>query len=78
MVTVAGNGSAGDAGDGGMARVAQLNQPRACAVDTAGNLFIADTLNNRIRQVTPAGAISTVAGRVRRVSPAMAPATSAR
>lgn len=62
VVTVAGNGVAGDAGDGGPANAAQLNQPEACAVDTAGNLFIADTLNNRIRQVTPAGTISTVAG----------------
>jgi len=62
VVTVAGSGSAGNTGDGGPATAAQLNQPCACAVDTAGNLFIADTLNNRIRQVTPAGAISTVAG----------------
>jgi uncharacterized protein (TIGR03437 family) len=62
VVTVAGNGSAGQGGDGGIALQGQLNQPAACAVDTAGNLFIADTLNNRIRLVTPAGAISTVAG----------------
>jgi len=62
VVTVAGNGTAGAAGDGSLAPLAQLNQPTACAVDTAGNLFIADTLNHRIRQVTPAGAISTAAG----------------
>jgi uncharacterized protein (TIGR03437 family) len=60
--TVAGNGSAGDAGDGGPGRLAQLNQPSACAVDAAGNLFIADTLNHCIREVTAAGAISTIAG----------------
>jgi uncharacterized protein (TIGR03437 family) len=62
VVTAAGNGSAGDDGDGGMASLAKLNRPSACAVDTAGNLFVADTLNHRIRQVTPSGAISTVAG----------------
>jgi uncharacterized protein (TIGR03437 family) len=62
IATAAGNGSPGDAGDGGLARLAQLNQPAACALDTAGDLFIADTLNHRIRKVTPDGAISTVAG----------------
>ncbi len=61
-VTVAGNGSPGYAGDGGPGRLAQLNQPSACAVDAAGNLFIADTLNHCIREVTAAGAISTIAG----------------
>jgi trimeric autotransporter adhesin len=60
--TAAGNGSAGASGDGGPARYAQLNQPAACALDSAGYLFIADTLNHRIRKVTPAGTISTVAG----------------
>jgi uncharacterized protein (TIGR03437 family) len=62
VATVAGNGAAGDTGDGGPARLAQLNQPGACAVDSSGNLFLADTLNHRIRKVTPAGIISTVAG----------------
>ncbi len=60
--TVAGNGTAGDFGDGGAAPLAQLNQPGACALDTAGNLYIADSLSHRIRKVTPAGVISTVAG----------------
>ena len=60
--TVAGNGSPGEAGDGGAAPLAQLNQPSACALDSAGNLFIADTASHRIRRVTPAGMISTVAG----------------
>ncbi|MBZ5727085.1 MAG: hypothetical protein LAP87_19060 [Acidobacteriia bacterium] len=60
--TAAGNGAAGNAGDGGKARLAQLNQPTACALDAAGNLFIADTGNHSIRKVTPAGAIGTVAG----------------
>jgi uncharacterized protein (TIGR03437 family) len=58
----AGNGTAGFAGDGGPASTAELNQPGACAVDSAGNLFIADTLNHRIAEVTPNGIIATVAG----------------
>jgi uncharacterized protein (TIGR03437 family) len=62
VVTAAGNGAPGDAGDGGHARLAQLNQPSACALDSAGNLFIADTFSHRIRKVDPSGTISTVAG----------------
>jgi uncharacterized protein (TIGR03437 family) len=58
----AGTGVAGDAGDGGSARRAQLNQPGACALDSAGSLYIADTLNHRIRKVLPGGVIVTVAG----------------
>ena len=58
----AGNGFAGDAGDGGEARFAQLNRPSACAADSFGNLYIADTGSHRIRRVTAAGIISTVAG----------------
>jgi uncharacterized protein (TIGR03437 family) len=60
--TVAGNGAPGDTGDGGQARVALLNQPSACALDTAGNLFIADTFSHRIRKVATNGVIATVAG----------------
>ena len=62
VVTAAGNGAPGDAGDGGPARLAQLHQPGACALDSAGNLFIADTLSHRIRKVDTSGTISTVAG----------------
>ncbi len=62
LQTAAGNGSPGSAGDGGAARFAQLDTPSACATDSAGNLFIADTANHAIRQVNPAGIISTVAG----------------
>jgi uncharacterized protein (TIGR03437 family) len=59
--TVAGGGSQ-VLGDGGPATSAQLNDPVGVAVDSAGNLYIADTGNDRIRKVTPAGTISTIAG----------------
>jgi uncharacterized protein (TIGR03437 family) len=63
ITTVAGTGGAGFAGDGGgPATAAPLNSPEALAVDASGNLFIADTNNNRIREVSSAGIISTVAG----------------
>jgi sugar lactone lactonase YvrE len=60
--TVAGNGNRGYSGDGGPATAAQLSNPSGVAVDFADNLYIADTSNNRIRKVTAAGMISTVAG----------------
>ncbi|MGA3017523.1 MAG: IPT/TIG domain-containing protein [Bryobacteraceae bacterium] len=61
--TVAGNGTAGFGGDGGAATSAQLNIPAGLAVDGAGNLYIADFSNNRVRKVTfPGGAITTLAG----------------
>jgi len=60
--TLAGSGSSGSGGDGGQAKLAQLNQPSACSVDSFGNVFVADTLNHRIRKVTPPGVITTVAG----------------
>ena len=60
--TVAGTGQAGFSGDGGPAALAQLNRPYGVAVDSAGNLLIADTYNHRVRQVMPDGRISTIAG----------------
>jgi hypothetical protein len=59
---VAGNGTQGFSGDGGTATGAQLNTPAALAVDAAGNLYIADCFNKRIRVVTPDGMIATIAG----------------
>jgi sugar lactone lactonase YvrE len=64
--TVAGNGATGspaNVGDGGLATAANLNNPQGVTVDNAGNLFIADTSNHRIRRVDAvSGIIATVAG----------------
>ena len=63
ITTVAGNGTPGFGGDGGAATSASLDYPTGIAVDTAGDLYIADSYNGRIRRVdTATGAISTVAG----------------
>jgi sugar lactone lactonase YvrE len=62
ITTVAGNGTEGFSGDGGAATSATLNTPIGVAVDAAGNLYIADAFNNRIRKVNAAGVITTVAG----------------
>jgi len=67
IITVAGSGSGGctgtnSVGDGCPATSAELNGPSGVAVDSAGNLYIADTDNNRIRKVDASGTITTVAG----------------
>jgi sugar lactone lactonase YvrE len=62
ITTVAGNGNRGFSGDGGSAVRAQLDTPTAVAVDSNGNLYVADTLNQRIRKITRAGVIVTIAG----------------
>jgi len=62
ITTVAGNGLYGFSGDGGPATSAMLALPWGVTVDGQGNLFIADTDNNRIRKVTPDGIIRTIAG----------------
>src|SRR5262249_15186085 len=63
--TVVGRGSfePGFSGDGGAATSASLRGPASVAVDAAGDLYIADRGNNRIRKVTLDGVISTIAGR---------------
>src|SRR5580704_4507363 len=60
--TIAGTGVSGFSGDGGSASEAQLNQPAAVVVGPTGDIYIADTGNNRIRRVSADGAISTFAG----------------
>jgi uncharacterized protein (TIGR03437 family) len=61
MHTVAGNGTPGNASGGGTS-LGELYDPSGLAVDAAGNLFIADTQNQRIVMLTPGGVISTIAG----------------
>ena len=61
ITTVAGTGEEGFSGDGGPAEQARLASPRGVAVDGAGNLFIADRDNHRIRRVDRAGTITTIA-----------------
>ena len=60
--TVAGTGVAGNAGDGGMATAAQMDNPSGVAVDASGNVYIADYNNARVRKVNTLGIISNVAG----------------
>jgi hypothetical protein len=63
LTAVAGTGTAGFSGDGGPALQAQFNAPfPTLAVDSAGNLFLADTPNHRLRKISPDGTITTVAG----------------
>ncbi len=67
VTTAAGSGTTGEdgcgfGGDGGPATQAQLCFPSGAAADGAGNLYIADTLNHRIRKVDPAGIVTTIAG----------------
>jgi len=62
ITTVAGDGTAGYSGDGISATNAELDEPEGVAVDASGNLFIADSYNNRIRKVGTNGLITTVAG----------------
>lgn len=62
VTTVAGTGVHGFGGDGGPAIQAQLDEPRGIAIGPDGTVYIADTLNHRIRKVSPEGTISTIAG----------------
>jgi sugar lactone lactonase YvrE len=62
ITTVVGNGHHGYAGDGSAAKDAELSQPAGITIDALGNLYIADTYNNVVREVSGAGVISTIAG----------------
>ena len=62
ITTFAGTGESGFGGDGGPAVNARLSRPSDIAVDGAGNLFIADSSNHRVRKVDSSGIITTIAG----------------
>src|SRR5262249_41975979 len=62
ITTIAGDGNAGFAGDNGPATTAQFNSPSDVAVDAAGNIYITDYFNNRVRRVKTSGVIETIAG----------------
>jgi trimeric autotransporter adhesin len=62
LTTIAGSGRAGFSGDGGPATEARLDGPGGIVVDTAGNIYLAELDNQRIRKVSPDGIITTVAG----------------
>jgi DNA-binding beta-propeller fold protein YncE len=63
--TIAGTGEAGFAGDGGPATSAQMNQPYGIVIDRAGNIYVADRLNKRVRRIAGgSGVISTLAALV--------------
>lgn len=62
ITTIAGNGTAGFAGDSGAATAAELHNPYGVAVDGTGNVYIADYNNDRVRKVNTLGIISTIAG----------------
>jgi sugar lactone lactonase YvrE len=78
ITTVAGTGAVGSSGDGGPATQARLKGPYDVKVDAAGNLFISDRDDYRVRKVTPEGIITTVAGTGKgQLSGVGGPATSA-
>ncbi|MEU3002490.1 RICIN domain-containing protein [Streptomyces sp. NPDC006995] len=62
ITTIAGTGTAGFKGDNGPAASAQLKNPRGVAVDSAGDLYVVDSENHRIRKITTDGKITTIAG----------------
>jgi sugar lactone lactonase YvrE len=60
--TLAGNGTAGYSGDGGAGKAALLHEPYSVAVDGAGNVYVADEYNARVRKISATGVISNFAG----------------
>ncbi len=62
ITTVAGNGTSGYSGDGGAATAAEVSKPWGVAVDSSGNIYVADWMNQSVRKITSAGVINTIAG----------------
>ena len=62
ITTIAGNGFPGFSGDGGLATATKLQDPSSVAFDAAGNMYIADHYNSRVRKINSSGIISTIAG----------------
>ncbi len=62
ITTIAGNGSLGYLGDGGPATSAELNYPESVMVGTGGTVYICDSDNNRVREISTLGVITTIAG----------------
>jgi uncharacterized protein (TIGR03437 family) len=62
IATIAGNGLFGSTGDGGSALKASFQGPQEIALDSAGNIYVADRTNSTIRKITTGGTITTVAG----------------
>ena len=62
ITTLAGTGAPGFSGDGGPAAKALFNEPRGIALDPAGALYIADSMNHRLRRISKDGAVTTLAG----------------
>ncbi|MGH8907595.1 MAG: hypothetical protein ACRD0K_13975, partial [Egibacteraceae bacterium] len=77
ITTVAGTGIEGFSGDGGPATQAQLDYPTSVAIDQAGNLYITDGRNERVRRVDADGIITTVVGTDRPAFSGDGPATQA-
>jgi DNA-binding beta-propeller fold protein YncE len=78
LVTIAGDGTKGDAGDNGPATAARLNSPHALTVGGDGTIYVADSLNHRIRRIDPTtNVISTCAGTTRGYSGDGGPAAKA-
>ena len=78
ITTVAGNGTQGFSGDNGPATAASIDSPTGLAIDAAGDLYLSDTHNHRIRKVNAAsGIITTVAGAAAGYSGDNGPATAA-
>ncbi len=78
LITICGDGVKGDSGDGGPAKSAKLNAPHSIAVDSGGNILVADTLNHKVRKIdAKTGIITTIAGTTRGFSGDNGPADKA-